>query len=424
MTLPRPLTYQNIAFLCAGGAAVSTLISIAACQILLGASIVAILLGRFANRESSDLPLRFPPILWPLSIWVGWTLLSILVNRHALQALPQVRKFYVYLILLAVPTAVRGLAQVGLVIRWWTIAAAASAAWSLVQFYEKYAEAARLNRRFYEFYVGERTTGFMSHWMSFSGEMMVVLLFVMAVLFFAPIDRRTRLLFGGAGLLIALGLVLAFTRSMWVGAGVGGLILLWNWRRWTVLLAPVPVIAILLLNPFALGDRLISSFKPHGEVDSNLHREICRRVGYAMIKAHPLFGVGPEQVGPRFKDYLPADIKRPLPPGYYEHLHNNYLHFAAERGIPAVLALLAMIAKVLFDFIRGLRNNRANPAARSVLLGAVASIVAMLVSGWVEVNLGTSPTLTLFLAVVGCGYVALWDAGDPAELRPAVAPAA
>jgi len=33
----------------------------------------------------------------------------------------------------------------------------------------------------------------------------------------------------------------------------------------------------------------------------------------------------------------------------------------------------------------------------------------------VEVNLGTSPTLTLFLAVVALGYVAMWDQDQRAE---------
>ncbi len=389
-----------MALVCTGGAAVASLISIAACQILIGAAILAILVGR--------MKLRFPPILLPLGVWFGWTILSILVNGHAAHAFPQVRKFYVYLILLAIATAIHGLAQVGLVIRWWAAAGAASAAWSLVQFFEKYREAQRLHRHFYEFYVGERITGFMSHWMSFSGQMMVVMLLVLAILFFAPVSRRMRLLYSGAIVLMGTGLVLAFTRSMWVGAGVGGLILLWNWKRWTVLLAPLPVIAVLIFNPLSIGDRLISALVPHGEMDSNMHREICRRVGYEMIKAHPLFGVGPEQVGPQFYAYLPADIRRPLPPGYYEHLHNNYIHFAAERGIPAVLALLALIGKVLFDFARGLRRKK-DPGARAMLLGAISAIVAVVVSGWVELNLGTSPTLTLFLAVVACGYVVLWS---------------
>ena len=48
-----------------------------------------------------------------------------------------------------------------------------------------------------------------------------------------------------------------------------------------------------------------------------------------------------------------------------------------------------------------------------MLLGAISAIVAVVVSGWVELNLGTSPTLTLFLAVVASGYVVLWSEDGP-----------
>ena len=47
--------------------------------------------------------------------------------------------------------------------------------------------------------------------------------------------------------------------------------------------------------------------------------------------------------------YIPADIARPLPPGGYIYMHNTYRQFAAERGIPALAALLWLLAKMLTD---------------------------------------------------------------------------
>ncbi len=76
-----------------------------------------------------------------------------------------------------------------------------------------------------------------------------------------------------------------------------------------------------------------------------------------MIKAHPFVGVGPEQVGPQFLDYLPADVPRPIPiEWYYQHLHNIYFHFAAERGLPALAALLWFFGQATLDFFRALRR--------------------------------------------------------------------
>ena len=62
-----------------------------------------------------------------------------------------------------------------------------------------------------------------------------------------------------------------------------------------------------------------------------------------MIRAHPWFGLGPEEVKLQFNSYVPPDIPRPLPEGWYGHLHNIYLQYAAERGIPTMLLMLWML---------------------------------------------------------------------------------
>ena len=151
---------------------------------------------------------------------------------------------------------------------------------------------------------------------------------------------------------------------------------------------------------------MISAFQPHGETDSNLHRAITRETGLAMIRAHPWWGLGPEQVGKQFEQWVPADVARPLPEGWYGHLHNIYLEYPAERGIPTALMLFWMIGKILWDFARALRGKLAVTEARFVLHGAIAVILAILAEGFLEYNLGDSEVLTLFLAVAAFGYVA------------------
>jgi O-antigen ligase len=108
----------------------------------------------------------------------------------------------------------------------------------------------------------------------------------------------------------------------------------------------------------------------------------------------------------RFEQYVPADIPRPLPEGWYGHLHNIYLQYAAERGIPTEVVLLWMIGKMLWDFARALRGKLARPEARFVLHGAIAVILAILAEGFLEYNLGDTEVLTLFLCVVSFGYLA------------------
>jgi putative inorganic carbon (hco3(-)) transporter len=387
----------------AGSAAALCIVSIAAYQIVLGAAIVALL--------ASPRRLRWPPVTAPLLMWMGWTLVSLFVNGHVQQGMPQVKKFYVYLILFVVFAGVRTLAQIRWVVLGWITGGTLSAGWSMVQLVRRLQAAEAANQSFYTFYLGQRITGFVDHWMTFGGHMMMALMILGALMLFG----RERKWLWATGALLMAGLLAAFTRSMWAGAAVGGLYLLWSRSKWLVAAFPVIAGAILLANPLGIRERALSTIQPHdGQVDSNEHRAVLRRVGWEMIQAHPFFGVGPEQVGPQFLNHLPIDVPQPIPKEwYYNHLHNIYLHFGAERGLPALAALLWMFGQALLDFAQALRTRTIPVEGRWVLHAAIAVILAFLVSGYGEVNFGDSEVLAMFLSVMGCGYalIAQFEAG-------------
>jgi O-antigen ligase len=383
----------------AGAAAVMALVSIAAFEILLGLAFVSLLLtGR----------LRRPALLWPVLAWMTWTLVSfasLVASGHARGGIPQVKKLYVFLMLAVVYSAIRTLPQVRALVMSWAVAAALSAAWGLVQFGRKYHAAQVAHTDFYRDYVAARITGFSDHWMTFSLLMMMALMLIGALVLFSGDPGGKRWLVA-AGLLVGLGLVAAETRSMWGAAAAGAVYLLWFRKPWLVVAVPVLAGILFLTNPFGLRERMISIVRPHGDLDSNEHRAVLRRVGWEMIKAHPLVGVGLERVGPEFEHYVPSDVPRPLPTGYYEHLHNIYYHFAAERGLPALAAILWLFGQALWDFARALRGPPGQSEARWVLHGAVAVIIAVMLGGYFEVDVGHSVVLAMFLAVAACGYVA------------------
>jgi putative inorganic carbon (hco3(-)) transporter len=398
-----PARSRNAALWLSGAAAVLPVVSIAGFETLLGAALVALLITRQ--------PWRWPPIMLPLCVWVGLTLLSAAASGQARAAFPQVKKFYVYLMLLVVVAAFREVSEVRWVVLGWALGASLSALWSFVQFARKYEAARAAHQDFYGSYIGARITGFMGHWMTFSGEMMMALLLIAAVVFFSH-DRRWIGWLVAAGALIAAALIASETRSMWGGAFAGAVYLVWMWRRWLALAIPVLVAILMLANPFEIRERIVSVFVPHADMDSNGFRAVMRRTGWEMIKAHPWLGLGPEEVGPHFEEYVPADVPRPLPNGYYGHLHNIYYHYAAERGVPAMLALMWMLGQALFDFIRTLRRLPEKAEQRWVLHGAIAVTIAVLLGGYFEVNLGDSEVLGMFLAVLGCGYVAVLSARE------------
>src|SRR5215831_9238221 len=111
-------------------AAVTTEISIAAFQILMGLALVAIL--------STRGKLRWAPVATPLAAWIAWTLVSFVASGHFRQGLPQIKKFYVYLMLFLVISVIRTINELRSIVLGWAAAATLSSAWSLEQFVRKY----------------------------------------------------------------------------------------------------------------------------------------------------------------------------------------------------------------------------------------------------------------------------------------------
>lgn len=391
---------DRAAFYLTCGSIISILFSIAASHILLGLAFAALLI-------STD-KMRLPPIKLPLALFLTGTLISWLASGHIHEGTPQIRKFYVFLVLLLVYSTFRTLREIRNIVLLWAGVTTLSAIRSFVQFANKYQDwRSQGSGTFYDFYIGQRITGFTSHWMTFGGEEMIVLLFLAALLFFS-IERRWKAAGWLCAALLSVSMVLGMTRSIFLlGFPVGLIYLLWFWHRWMAIAAPVLAAIVFLVSP-VLKERVISVWQPHGQRDSNMHRQILRAAGVEMIRAHPWLGIGPEVMNDkdRFEHYVPADIPRPFPEGWYGHLHNIYLQYAAERGIPTMLMLMWMIAKILWDFATALYRRPANPESTFVLHGAIAVILAILAEGFLEYNLGNSAVLMLFLAVVSFGYLA------------------
>jgi O-antigen ligase len=326
--------------------------------------------------------------------------------------IPALRKFYVFLELLVVFSTFN-LSWTRRLFWAWCGIGAASAVWGCVQFAHRVQQARDLSQPFYVYYMAnERITGFMSHWNTFSAQMMFIVLWVVAFLLFANSVRGPALWMAAAGgTVAAVGMILGFTRIIvFLACPAAVLYLVWWWRRWVVAVLPLVALAGILVAPAPVKERFTSIFHPRKDIDSNDFRRVAFRTGLEMIKAHPWFGIGPErakQEGGRFDEFLPKDIPRPLPAGWYGHLHSIYIHYAAERGIPAMLVLVWLLVRMAVDFWRGTRNLQPRGDAKFVLHASAAVVIAVMLEGFFEVNLGDSEVLGMFLAVAGCGYTAL-----------------
>jgi len=379
---------------------VAVLFSIAACQILLALALVALLL--------SNATLRLPRIWLPLGLFLLVTLVSLACSGHIAEGLPQVRKIYVYSMLLVVFSLFRDVRRIRWLVLCWAGVGAVVAARGAVQFADKFSEAEALGKDFLKYYEPERITGFMSHWMTFGGQEMFVLLMLAAFLFWSPAAQKRGLWFGLFCLAaLSTALLLGWTRSIWIATTFEGLYLLLFWNRRLAAVVPVALLAAFLIAPAFVRTRVNSIFHSR----ENQFRLLVWSTGVRMIEAHPLLGLGPEQVNmyknPHFKEYFPPGATWPLPDGSYVHLHNVYLQYAAERGIPALLILIWMLLTMLTDFWKALRRlPPGRDDRRFILHGAIAVILATMIAGLFEHNLGDSEVLTMSLIVAGCGYVA------------------
>lgn len=412
-------TQDRILLYVAISAATLIHVSIAASQICLGLGILLLLL--FYRK------LPFPRIWIPLLCFFVWTLIADGVSPDPWGGRAQIRKFFVFLFIpLMYAVFVRQFAKVYYLVIAWTLVATASGTWGLIQFVEKYRHAHQTGREFYVAYLERRITGFESHWMTFGALQLSVLSLLLAHFFFAK--RRMPTWAYSSIAVLSAAILLGMTRSIWLATVPAVLYLVWFWRPKMMIAVPILIALAFVVSPHATRERLVSLVQPRENVDSNEHRIVTFRTGLEMIKAHPLFGIGPEEIARNFDRYVPKDIPRPLPVGYYGHLHNIYLQYAAERGLPGLACILWFIGLTLYDCGRGILYRRRSGLAQRddvlfILHGTVAVVIGVLVGGLFEYNLGDSEVLMMFVAVVGLAYSALQQSPYP-EVAQVLMPSA
>ena len=250
---------------------------------------------------------------------------------------------------------------------------------------------------------GERIQGFMGHYMTQGG---LLLLFLCAALSFFLFRRdRIRWLWGAALVPAAAALALTLTRSAWVGLVVAGIFLIFLYRPKALILVPVAITLFLVLSPQPMKRRALSIFSLHNY--GNTLRIEYLQAGWRIIKKYPLHGTGPDTVDMVFQnpEYGLSEAAR-----QNVHLHNNLVQIAAERGIPTLLAWLVFMAWA-FVFQLAFLKNRASPVFPHAAAGA-ASILALFTAGLFEYNFADSEIIVLFLVLIS------WPFGKAGRTEP------
>ena len=198
---------------------------------------------------------------------------------------------------------------------------------------------------------------------------------------------------------INLALLGSLTRNAWVALIVALTVLvLLRSPRWLAAYAPAAVV-FALLAPMPVLARVVSIADLRDP--SNYDRLCMVEAGLRMVGERPLLGIGPGQVKERYAIYRPPSGRRLWTP----HLHDTFLELAAERGLPALAAYLAMMATSLAGAWRGFaREGRFAGSRADLYLGAFLALIALNVAGLFENNWGDTEVQRLALFVLALPF--------------------
>jgi O-antigen ligase len=237
-----------------------------------------------------------------------------------------------------------------------------------------------------------RPHGPFSHYQTFAGVLLLCDLVVISALVYRRRERRWW--HWASALLISLALLLSLTRGAWV-ALIAGVLALLAVRSPKALLWLLPVFGLVLwLAPGPVLERVSSIADLEDE--SNYDRLCMVYSGLRMIEERPLLGIGPDMVGrlyPIYRHPSAPFLERP-------HLHNAFLQIAAERGIPALLAFLALLGGAVAVAMRGFRREGGRRGPRADLwVATVIGVAAFAIAGMFEDNWNDSEVqrIVLFL---------------------------
>ena len=245
--------------------------------------------------------------------------------------------------------------------------------------------------------LGRRTAGPFSHYQTFAG-----------VLLLCGTLSFVRLVCGGRGWLVAaiagtllpaIALSLNLTRGSWVAlAGMVVFVLAVRRPRHLLWLAPAAVVAVLVLPP-AVRERVGSIFDLRDE--SNYDRLCMLDAGLHMITERPLFGLGPGVVEARYPLYRHPTAPRDHRP----HLHDSYLQLAAEYGVLALIAFVAILLASLRQALLNYRREGGAPGPRADLhLGVAATLVAYTLAAFFEDNWADTEVQKIALFIIALPF--------------------
>lgn len=236
-----------------------------------------------------------------------------------------------------------------------------------------------------------------------TGSMLLGVLFTAAALRDDAFKRPWAL--GALGAL-GLALVLTLTRSAWLGAGAGLLLVLGLDGRWKLLGGIGAAVLLLALLPGSPVAERLRQGTDMGQV-STRERVFMAEAGRGIIRDHPWLGVGDAMESfdghdGYYRRYRGEAARNDpaLKDNDQGHLHDDLIMVAALYGLPGLLLLLLAHLGLAGRLWRG---RRAPGLAGGLALGALGCLAAWWVNGLFEYNFGSFQSSFTLWFVLGLG---------------------
>jgi O-antigen ligase len=350
------------------------MVSISLSQILLLHAFVVLAIC-IAQKQ---IKISFPPFFWGMIVYCALSILASLFSVNPRISLLDSKDLLLFLI---VPIVYMGLRQTNEIKR---------ANWALLV--SAYVSI------FYSLFIhvfkaapGERVQGFMGHYMTQAGVMLLFGAVALSLFIFSR--DKARILWGLGFLLTVLILILTSTRSAWIGMIIATSVVLFFYKPKALILVPLATVIILFFSPREVKNRALSIFSTRSY--SNAQRLEYLDAGLQIIREYPIFGTGPNTVEMEFQNPkygLSEEAKQNV------HLHNNILQIAAERGIPTLVAWLVFLVWIFISLIKLVPNK--DPTFFPLAVAAIAAFLAHFAAGLFEYNFADAEVAALFFFII------------------------
>jgi putative inorganic carbon (hco3(-)) transporter len=358
-------------------------------NILLTLTLLSTVVWRLRARRSGEDFLgpfrRTSPVLVPLGIFVGLSVLSCFFSTLPGRSLIQLKGFGTFLLLPFVVALLADDEDVEFAVDIWRMTAAYLVLRGLAEYVGGFDN------------LDARLSGGLSVYMTYDGLLMIFAFVLGSRGLSGAGSRASRAFDLAVAAASVLGIALTLTRSAYLGVAVGAALYVLLARPKLALLMPVAAAVLYLAMPAAVRDRARSTLDRTDE--SARDRFVMWSAGAQMVKDRPFFGVGPGRVKTLYPVYRGPGYVEPRP----GHLHNNLIMTAAETGIPSALAYLWFVGAFLFHGVL-LARSPLPPARLALVRGCLSAMAALFVAGMFEYNFGDVEVLMATLVVAALPF--------------------